>query len=97
VAFLPQVEIDVSVIALSFVRQGIGIALVDGLLPWDDFGGLVVRPFRPRIALPITLMTGTRKPLSLAQEKLRSLLRQALGDHAGSPAARGLVKAAPGA
>lgn len=96
VAFRPQIEIDVSVIALSFVRQGIGIALVDGLLPWDEFSGLVVRPFRPRIALPITLMTGTRKPLSLAQEKLRSLLRESLRAYAGSAASRGLVKAAAG-
>jgi DNA-binding transcriptional LysR family regulator len=95
VRFLPQIEIDVSVIALSFVRQGIGIALVDGLIPWDGFGGLVVRPFRPRIGLPITLLTGTRKPLSLAQDRLRGLLREQLRTYAASAAARGLVRATP--
>jgi DNA-binding transcriptional LysR family regulator len=90
----PAIEIEVSVIALSFVQQGIGIALVDGLIPWDGFTGLVVRPFRPRIALPITLVTGTRKPLSLAQDRLRGMLRDALRAYADSPAARGLVRAA---
>jgi DNA-binding transcriptional LysR family regulator len=92
--FRPGIEIDVSVIALSFVQQGIGIALVDGLIPWDGFSGLVVRRFEPRIALPIALLTGTRKPLSLAQDRLRGQLRDALCSHAGSPAARGLVHAA---
>jgi DNA-binding transcriptional LysR family regulator len=95
VRFRPQIEIDVSVIALSFVQQGIGIALVDGLIPWDGYSGLVVRPFRPRIALPITLVTGTRKPLSLAQDKLRSQLREALCAYASSAAARRLVRATP--
>lgn len=90
----PGIEIEVSVIALSFVQQGIGIALVDGLLPWDGFSGLVVRPFRPQITLPITLVTGTRRPLSLAQERLRGMLREALRAYAGSAAARGLVRAA---
>jgi len=93
VRFRPQIEIDVSVIALSFVQQGIGIALVDGLIPWGGYSGLVVRPFRPRVALPITLVTGTRKPLSLAQDKLRGQLREALRAYAGSAAARGLVRA----
>jgi DNA-binding transcriptional LysR family regulator len=90
--FLPQIEIDVSVIALSFVQQDIGIALVDGLIPWDGFGGLAVRPFRPRISVPVTVMTGTRKPLSVAQDKLRSLLREQFRAYAGSAAARGLVR-----
>jgi len=96
VPFRPQIEIDVSIIALAFVQQGIGIALVDGLIPWDCFSDLVVRPFHPRIAVPITMMTGTRKPLSLVQDKLRIELRESLRAYAGSAASRGLVKATAG-
>ncbi|WP_270935560.1 LysR family transcriptional regulator [Falsiroseomonas oryzae] len=94
VRFLPQIEIDVSVIALAFVQQGIGIALVDGLLPWGGFNGVEVRRFRPQVVLPIALMTGTRKPLSLAQGRLRTELRTALRGYAASPAAKGLLRPA---
>jgi DNA-binding transcriptional LysR family regulator len=86
-----QVEIDVSIIALSFVQQGIGVALVDGLIPWESHPGLVVRPFRPTVRLPIAILTGTRRPLSLQQEKLREGLRAAFVAHAGDPASRGLL------
>ena len=94
VRFQPQIEIDVSVIALAFVQQGIGIALVDGLLPWDGFTGLVVRPFRPQVVLPVALMTGTRRPPSIAQQMLRTKLREALRVYAASPAAHGLLQPA---
>jgi DNA-binding transcriptional LysR family regulator len=94
IRFRPQIEIDVSVIALSFVQQGMGVALVDGLLPWDGFSGLVVRPFRPQVSLPITLMTPTRKPISIAQQMLRTRLKDALRDYAASPAAHGLLRPA---
>lgn len=93
-SFHTQIEIDVSMIALSFVQQGIGIALVDGLLPWGSFPGLVVRPFRPAVALPVTLLVSTRRPLSRSQELLRDELRAALRRYAADPAARGLLRAA---
>jgi DNA-binding transcriptional LysR family regulator len=86
-----QVEIDVSIIALSFVQQGIGVALVDGLIPWQSHAGLVVRPFSPAVPLPIALLTGTRRPLSLPQEKLRDGLRAAFAAHAADPATHGLL------
>lgn len=89
----PEVEIDVSIIALAFVRQGLGVALVDGLVPWQDQGGLVVRPFRPAVHLPIAILTGTKRPLSHQQEVLRSAIREAFRAHATDPAARGLVAA----
>jgi DNA-binding transcriptional LysR family regulator len=86
-----QVEIDVSIIALSFVQQGIGVALVDGLIPWGSHPGLVVRPFRPVVRLPIALLSGTRRPLSHQQERLREGLRAAFAAHAADPVARGLL------
>jgi len=91
--FRTQVEIDVSIIALSFVQQGIGVALVDGLLPWGGFPGLLVRPFRPRVALPVALLTSARRPASQVQALLRGKLREALRSYATDPAARGLLRA----
>jgi DNA-binding transcriptional LysR family regulator len=91
----PSVEIDVSIIALAFVQQGFGVALVDGLLPWTGFAGLEMRPFRPQVALPISLLGSTRRPVSIMQRALRQHLRDAVQDYAASPAARGLLRAVP--
>jgi DNA-binding transcriptional LysR family regulator len=77
VAFQPEMEIDVSIIALAFVQQGLGIAIVDGLLPWHSFPGLVTRPFLPRVALPLCLLTSARRPLSRNHELLRNHIRTA--------------------
>lgn len=77
VSFQPEMEIDVSIIALAFVQQRLGIAIVDGLLPWHSFPGLVTRPFLPRVALPLCLLTSTRRPLSRSHELLRAHLRNA--------------------
>lgn len=93
-AFRTGVEIDVSIIALSFVQQGIGVALVDGLIPWASFPGLVVRPFRPVVRVPIAVLVGTRRPLSRSGETLRAGLREALAAYAAEPVARGLLSPA---
>jgi DNA-binding transcriptional LysR family regulator len=81
----PIIEIDVSIIALSFVKQGLGVALVDGLLPWESFPGLVVRPLHPPTSLPICLLTSTRRPLSRNHEFLRHALRRAVAEEACDP------------
>jgi DNA-binding transcriptional LysR family regulator len=90
----PGVEIDVSIIALAFVQQGFGVALVDGLLPWTSFTGLAMRPFRPAVELPIALHVSTRRPGSTTQLQLRQHLRDAVRDYAAVPAARGLLRPA---
>ena len=77
VAFQPEMEIDVSIIALAFVQQGLGIAVVDGLLPWHSFPGLATRPFLPDVSLPLCLLTSARRPLSRSHDLLRSHLRTA--------------------
>ena len=73
-----DIEIDVSIIAFAFVRQGLGVALVDGLIPWASFPGIVARPFQPTIELPICLLTSTRRPLSRGHDELRGELRRAV-------------------
>ena len=89
----PDVEIDVSIIALSFVQQSIGIALVDGLLPWTSFPGLIVRRFRPTVTLPLSLLTSSSRPLSRQQERLRQHLRAAVKAHASDPTSQGVLTA----
>ena len=43
-----------------------GDTVVDGLLPWHSFPGLVTRPFLPEVSLPLCLLTSARRPLSAA-------------------------------
>ena len=75
--FQPEMEIDVSIIGLAFVQQGLGVAVVDGLLPWHSFPGLVTRPFLPEVSLPLWLLTSARRPLSRSHDLLRAHLRTA--------------------
>ncbi|MCW2239451.1 DNA-binding transcriptional LysR family regulator [Azospirillum canadense] len=76
-AYAPAVEIDLSITALPFVREGIGIAVVDGLLPWNQFSGIVQRPFRPSIRVPIAILTNKERPLSGSHDLMRECLRRA--------------------
>jgi hypothetical protein len=56
------------------VERGVGVALVDGLVPWGDFGALTIRPFRPRAVVDIIVCTGTALPTSrLTREFIRDL------------------------
>jgi len=64
VARMAQIEVTLSVAAVPLVTRGLGVAVVDGLMPWRSFGDLVVRPFRPRLGLDIMLTTSTALPQS---------------------------------
>ncbi len=88
----PAIEIDVSITAIAFVRQGLGVALVDGLLPWNEFTGLLTRPFRPAVALPVCLLTPSRRSLSRNQDLLRQHLREAVRQIAGEPGHAGVLQ-----
>ncbi|MEZ2405450.1 DNA-binding transcriptional LysR family regulator [Bosea sp. OAE752] len=76
-AYAPAIEIDLSITALPFVRDGLGLAVVDGLLPWEQFNGIVARPFSPRIEVPIAIVTSKDRPLSASHEWMRDCLRAA--------------------
>jgi DNA-binding transcriptional LysR family regulator len=89
----PDIEIDVSIIALAFVQQGLGIALVDGLIPWGNFPGLVARPFLPTVLLPLCLLTSTRRPLSRGHDLLREELRRAVREQSEDPTQPGILRA----
>lgn len=76
-AFNPVIEIDISITALPFVRDGFGVAIVDGLLPWEQFPGLVRRPFLPRLTVPVALLTSKDRPLTPNHAIMRDCLRSA--------------------
>lgn len=73
--FEPMLEIDVSISAVSFVQSGLGIAVVDALLPWAQFAGITVRPLVDGPDLPLSLLTLRGKALSRAEEVMRGLIR----------------------
>ncbi|MBI1385067.1 MAG: LysR family transcriptional regulator [Rhizobiales bacterium] len=60
----PQFEITMSIAAALFVARGLGVALVDGLMPWRNFGDFVVLPFRPRVEMEVVLTTSLALPSS---------------------------------
>ncbi|WP_292436362.1 LysR substrate-binding domain-containing protein, partial [Mesorhizobium sp.] len=85
VALSPSLEIDVSISAVGFVQAGLGVALVDALLPWHQFSGLAVRPLAGGPEFPIALLTSRARALSRADETMRDDIRTAcsavVGEH----------------
>ncbi len=75
--YAPAIEIDLSITALPYVRDGLGIAIVDSLMPWEQFNGVVTRPFEPRIEVPVAILTSRDRPLSASHELMRDCLRAA--------------------
>lgn len=76
IAFEPQIEIDSSITAVGFVQAGLGIAVVDALLPWDQFAGLVQRPMREAPDMPLTILSLRGRTLSRAEEEMRQQIRK---------------------
>jgi len=75
--FAPEIEVDASISALPFVQKGLGVAVVDGLMPWQTFSGVAVRDFLPRTRLPVTILTNKDTPLSAAHDGLLAAVRRA--------------------
>jgi DNA-binding transcriptional LysR family regulator len=59
-----SIEVGLSVSAAPLVQAGLGIALVDGLMTWTDFAGLITRPFSPRVPMSLSLVTDSSRPSS---------------------------------
>jgi DNA-binding transcriptional LysR family regulator len=57
-----QIEISMSISAMPLVQRGLGVALVDGLVPRVGFKDLIVRPFRPVVSQDIVLATNSTLP-----------------------------------
>lgn len=75
-SFAPELEIDSSITAVGFVQAGLGIAVVDDLLPWHQFPGLVARPLEHASGLPLSLLRAENRNLSRAEEMMRDQIRR---------------------
>ena len=76
----PQIEITLSIAAAPLVQRGLGVALVGGLVPWDSFWKLAVRPFVPSTALDIVVGTSTVLPTSRFVREFTRDLKAAISD-----------------
>ncbi len=75
-----SIQIASSVGALPLVRQGLGIALVDGLALWNPIEGIVSRPFHPIVPTPVSLTINEARPQSRFVAPFSDCLRQAFAD-----------------
>lgn len=69
------IQVATSVVAAPLVAAGLGVALVDGLTDWP---GLIRRPFRPRVAMALTVSTDSARPLSRLARPFLTALRARL-------------------
>jgi len=76
----PHIEVTLSIAVAPLVARGLGVALVDGLVPWGDFGDLEIRPFRPRSVVDIVLTTSTALPKSRFTRELARDLQAVIAD-----------------
>jgi DNA-binding transcriptional LysR family regulator len=64
---------------LSFVKEGMGVALLDPfVLDFDAGGGFVSRPFRPRVMMDMAVITSKTRPLSSIGQEFLTLLKHEL-------------------
>lgn len=73
--FEPQLEIDTSISTVGFVQAGLGVAVVDALLPWAQFDGIEIRPLAASPTMPLALLTPRGRALSRADELMREQIR----------------------
>ena len=75
-----QIEISLSISAMPLVRRGLGVAVVDGLVPWTSYGALAVRPFQPEVSLEIVLSTSALRPQTRYGREYARDLRAAVAE-----------------
>lgn len=64
---------------LSFVKEGMGVAILDPfVLDFDREGGFVTRPFQPQILMEMAVITSTSRPLSSIGQEFLGLLKAEL-------------------
>jgi DNA-binding transcriptional LysR family regulator len=71
---------------LSFVKEGMGVAVLDPFALHFDFeGGFITRPFRPRILMDMAVITSRTRPLSAVGQEFLALLLQELEPYQAEP------------
>ena len=67
------------------MQAGLGIAVVDSLLPWEQFDGIEIRPLDAAPTLPLSLLTLRGKSLSRAEDLMREQIRALLPEGLSGP------------
>ncbi|MEM9105254.1 MAG: LysR family transcriptional regulator [Pseudomonadota bacterium] len=71
---------------LSFVQEGMGVAILDPFsLEYDSGGGIVTRPFRPTLLMDLAVVTSRARPLSALGQQFLDLLLEQLRPYAVDP------------
>lgn len=73
-----SIRISSSVGAIPLVSGGLGVALVDGLVPWSSFQGLTARPFAPAVTMNLAVSVNSARPTSRFFKLFMQALRQLL-------------------
>lgn len=71
-----SIQISSSVGAIPLVSGGLGVALVDGLVKWSSFEGLVARPFSPTVVMDVAISTNAARPKSRFFQPLLNAIRE---------------------
>lgn len=70
---------------LSFVKEGMGVAILDPfVLDFDQSSGFVTRPFTPKIRMEMAVVTSKTRPLSAIGREFLSLLLDRLSPYASA-------------
>ncbi len=80
----PHIQITMSITAAPLLQRNLGVALVDGLVPWRIYEKLVVRPFRPAAKFPIVLLSSAAWAPSRFTKEFGRDIRASLSDLAAS-------------
>lgn len=79
-ALRPQaIQVSSSVAAAPLIQAGLGIALVDGFIPWSQFQGIVARPFLPAILMNFAVSSNSAKPTSRFLQGIREDIQASIG------------------
>lgn len=71
---------------LDFVKEGMGVAILDPFaLNYDFEGGFIARPFRPRILMDMAVITSRVRPLSATGREFLDLLQEELKPYEVAP------------
>lgn len=73
-----SIQIGSSIGAVPLVSGGLGLGLVDGLVRWSNFAGLVARPFAPTVNMNVAISTNAARPMSRFYEPFLKSIRALL-------------------
>ncbi|MCC7274090.1 MAG: hypothetical protein IT561_15585, partial [Alphaproteobacteria bacterium] len=77
-------EVALALHAGPLVRAGAGVAILDGFLPMVGIAGIAWRPFRPRVLLPVNLISSETRPPSRFAADFLPYLQTAIEEAEGS-------------